>query len=88
MVKHNLADQAFVKEVLERDVADLQLAELAQTKSQSDDMKSVAQQITGTRTSLDNQLKVVAKQIDVSVPKNPNKKDKQANAELDALSGA
>ncbi len=87
-VKHNLADQAFVKEVLERDVADLQLGQLAQSKSQSDDVKSVAQQMVATRTSLDNQMKVVARQIDVNVPKNPNKKDKQAIQKLDALSGA
>lgn len=88
VVRHNAGDQAFVKTILERDQADLQLAQLAQSKSQSDDIKSLAQQITGTRTSLENQLKVVAKQIDVSVPKNPTKKDKQAIAKLDALSGA
>ncbi len=86
-VKHNAADQAFVKAVLERDLADLQLCQLAQSKSQSEDVKSLAQQITGTRTSLDNQVKTIAKQIDVGVPKNPNKKDKQAIAKIEALSG-
>lgn len=86
--RHNVADQVFVKAGLERNVADLQLCQLVQSKSQSEDVKSLAQQITGTRTSLDSQLKTLAKEIDVSVPKNPNKKDKQGIAKIEALSGA
>lgn len=87
-VKHNAADQAFVKTILERSQADNQLCQLAQSKSQSEDVKSLAQQITNTRSSLDSQLKTVAKQIDVGVPKNPNKKDKQVIGKIEALSGA
>lgn len=45
---HNFADQAFVNPVLERDTGDFQLAQLAQLaqdKSQSDDVKQFGQKV-------------------------------------------
>lgn len=85
--QHSFADQAFVKMVMERDAADLQLAQLAQQKSQSDDVKQLGEKITATRTGLDGQFKVLAKNLDVTEPKGPTKKDKQLIAKLESLSG-
>jgi putative membrane protein len=42
---HNFADQAFVNPVLERDTGDFQLAQLAQDKTQSDDVKQLGQKV-------------------------------------------
>jgi len=87
-VPHSFGDQAFVKSVLERDAGDLQLAKLAQEKSQSDDVKQLGQKVIATRSGLDSQFQLLAKALNVPEPKGPSKKDKQLIARLDGLSGA
>jgi putative membrane protein len=85
---HSFADQAFVKSLMERDAGEEQLGQLAQQKSQSDDVKNLGQKTAEARTSLDGQLKTIAKSLEVGAPKGPSKKDKQLVASLQALSGA
>ncbi len=85
---HSFADQAFVKSFLERDLGEEQLGQLAVQKSQSDDVKKLGQKISDERTSLDDQLKTIAKSLEVGAPKGPSKKDKQLIASLQGLSGA
>jgi putative membrane protein len=87
-VPHSFADQAFVKSMMERDVADVQLGELAKQKSQSDDVKQLGQRIADDRTVLNDRFKAIAKTMDVSEPKGPSKKDKQLMAKLAGLSGS
>ena len=87
-VQHSFADQAFVKSVMERDVADVQLGQLAKQKSQSDDVKQLGQTMADDRTLLNDRFKAIAKTLDVSEPKGPSKKDKQLMAKLEALSGS
>jgi len=82
-----VADQAFVRSVLESDAIEVQLGQLAQEKSQSDDVKQFAQKMVENRKRLDDQLAPIAKQLEVSQPKGPNKKDKQEIAKLESLSG-
>jgi putative membrane protein len=84
---HSFVDQAFVKIVLERDMAEIQLGQLAQQKAQSDDVKALGQQIVDSRTKLDDGFKAIAKGINVSQPKDLSKKDKQTIAKLQGLSG-
>ena len=86
--QHSFADQAFVKLVIQRDAADEQLGQLARQKSQSLDIKQLAQKMLENRTALDEQFKVMAKSLDVAVPKEPTKKDNQLIARLAALSGS
>ena len=81
------ADQAFVSSVFESDVAEEQLGQLAQQKSQSDDVKQLAQRITDSRAQLDDQLKPLADKMDVHKPSKPSKKVRQEIAKLEALSG-
>jgi putative membrane protein len=81
------SDQYFVRFVLESDVAEVQLGQLAQQKSQSEDVKQFGQQIAENRTKLDDQFKPIAQQLQVSAPKEPPKKDKQLIAKLEGLSG-
>ncbi len=49
----SFADQAFVKQALERSVAEVQLGQLAQQKSQSDDVKQYGQKMVQVHTQLD-----------------------------------
>jgi putative membrane protein len=86
--QHSFADQAFVKLVMERNAAEEQLGQLANQKSQSLDIKQLGQKMVENRTALDEQFKVIAKSLDVTVPKAPTKKDNQLIARLAALSGS
>ena len=85
---HSIAEQAFVKSFLERDLGEEQLGQLAQQKSTSDDVKKLGQKISDERTSLDGQLKTIAKSLEVGAPKGPSKKDAKLIASLQGLSGA
>lgn len=82
-----VADQAFVRTILESDAAEVQLGQLAQEKSQSEDVKQFGQKMVENRKRLDDQLAPLAKELQVSEPKGPNKKDKQELAKLQSLSG-
>ena len=80
-------DQAFIKQMFESDAAEVQLGQLAQEKSQSDDIKTFAQKTVENRKRLDDQLAPLAKRLDAGEPKGPGKKDKQEIAKLQSLSG-
>ena len=83
----DFSDKAFVKQALEGGVAEVQLGQLAQQKSQSADVKQFGQKMVQDHTQLGEQMKMIAKSLEVSEPKGPSKKDKQLIAKLSALSG-
>ena len=83
----SMADQAFVSSVFESDAAQEQLGQLAQQKSQSPDVKQLAQSMAENRSKLDDQLKPLADKLDVHKPGKPSKKVRQEIAKLDTLSG-
>lgn len=83
----SLGDQAFVRQILESDAAEVKLGQLAQQKSQSDDVKQLGQNMVENRTNLDKQLKPIAEELSVNFPKEPSKKDRELIAKLGALSG-
>jgi putative membrane protein len=80
-------DQMFVKDMLQGDEAQVQMSNLAQQKSPSDDVKQFGQKMVQIHTQLSDQLEPVAKQLGVSEPKNPSKKQRQEIERLQALSG-
>ena len=82
-----MADQAFVKDTFENDMAQVQMSQLAQQKSPSNDVKRFSQQMAQVQAKLNDQLQPLAKQLNVSQPKGPGKKEKQEIAKLQALSG-
>jgi len=82
-----MADQAFVKKALEGGVAEVQLGQLAQEKSQSNDVKQFGQKMVEDHTQLGDQIKPIAQQLGVKEPNGPSKKDKQLIAKLQGLSG-
>jgi len=83
----SMADQAFIRQMFESDAVEVQLGQLAQEKSQSDDVKQFAEKMVENRKRLDDQLSTLAKHLDVSQPKGPDKKSKQEIAKLQTLSG-
>jgi putative membrane protein len=84
----NFGDQAFVAKVLEGNAAEVQLGQLAQEKSQSNDVKQFGQKMVSEHQQMtDKWFKPVAKQIGASEPKGPSKKDKKLAEKLQGLSG-
>jgi len=86
-MQQDMADRAFVKKALEGGEAEIQLGQLAQQKSQSDDVKQFGQKMVQDHTQLGDQMKPIAQQLGVKPPDGPSKKDKELMAKLQALSG-
>ena len=82
-----IADQAFVRKALEGGAVEVQLGQLAQQKSQSEDVKQFGQKMVEDHTQLAEQMKPIAQQLGVKEPKGLSKKDKQLIAKLEGLSG-
>ena len=84
----NFADQAFVSKAMQGGKAEVELGQLAQQKSQSNDVKQYAQKLVNEHSQMENKwFEPVAKQLGVSEPKGPSKKDKKEIAKLQTLSG-
>jgi len=84
----DFSERAFVSKALEGVEAEVQLGQLAQQKSQSNDVKQFAQKMVADHTQMaDKWFKPVAQQLGVSEPKGPSKKDKKEIAKLQGLSG-
>jgi len=84
----DFAEKAFVTKALEGGAAEVQLGQLAQEKSQSNDVKQFGQKMVNDHSQMaDKWLKPVAQKLGVSEPKGPSKKDKKEIAKLQALSG-
>jgi putative membrane protein len=84
----SLGDQAFVSKALEGGDAEVQLGQLAEQKSQSNDVKEFAQKMVADHTQMGDKLfKPIAKQLGLSASKGPSKKDKKLIAKLQGLSG-
>jgi putative membrane protein len=82
-----LDDKEFLRKALQGDEAEVQLGQLAEQKSQSDDVKQFGQKMVQDHTELSDQVKPIAQQLDVRQPKGLSKKDKQLVASLEGLSG-
>ncbi|MGA9584509.1 MAG: DUF4142 domain-containing protein [Terracidiphilus sp.] len=82
------SERAFVTKALEGGEAEVQLGQLAEQKSQSNDVKQFAQKMVSDHGQMDEKwLKPVAQQLGVSEPNGPSKKDKKEIARLGGLSG-
>jgi putative membrane protein len=84
----NFGDQAFVTKAMEGGMAEVELGKLAADKSQSQDVKQFAEKMVNDHSQMgDKWFKPVAKEIGVSEPKGPSKKDKKLIEKLQGLSG-
>lgn len=82
------ADQAFVRATLQDDESQVQLSQLAQQKSTSNDVKQFSEQMVKVHTELDTQFKPIAQQFDIKDPQKPSKKVKKELTKLQTLSGS
>jgi len=83
----SMADQAFIRQMFLSDAVEVKLGQMAQEKSQSDDVKQFAQKMIENRKRLDDQLSPLAKRLDVNQPNSPDKNGKKEIAKLESLSG-
>jgi putative membrane protein len=81
------ADQAFVHDTMEGNDTQVEMSQLAQQKSSSPDVKQFSEKMVQIHTELNGQMAPAAKQMGVSEPKGPSKKQKQQIEKLQALSG-
>ena len=84
----SMADQSFVTDAIQGNMAEVQLAQLAQQKSQSQDVKQFAQKLANDHSQMNQKwFDPVARQMRVSEPKGPSKKDKKLIEKLQSLNG-
>jgi putative membrane protein len=84
----DFAANAFVQNAMQGDIAEVQLGQLAEQKSQSNDVKQFAQKMVNDHGQMNEKwFKPVAQQLGISAPKKPSKKDKKEMAKLEQLSG-
>ena len=81
------AEKGFVSKALEGDNTQVQLGQLAEQKSQSSDVKQLAQKLVADDSQMNEKwFKPVAQQLGISEPKSPSKKDKKTVEKLQGLS--
>ena len=84
----NGADQEFVSKAFEGSTTEVELGNLAQQNSQSEDVKRLGQQMVLDHSQMNEKwFKPLAKSLNMSEPKGPSKKDRKLIAQLQALSG-
>lgn len=81
------ADQTFMKDAAQGGVAEVELGQLAQQKAQSQEVKDFGQRMVTDHTKANDQLKQVASQEGVTLPTEPNAKQKAEKARLEKMSG-
>lgn len=82
-------DTAFVSKALAGGEAEVQLGQLAQDKSQSQDVKLFGQKMVNDHSQMgDKWFKPLARQLGMSEPNGPSKKDKKLIERLQGLSGS
>ncbi len=85
--EEQFSDMEFVQDAIENDNIQVQMSQLAQTKSQSQDVQQFGQKMVEVHNQLNDQLKPAAQKLGVSDSKGPSKKEKQQIAQLASLSG-
>lgn len=82
-----ISERAFISKALEGGMAEVQLGQLAQQKSQSNDVKQFAAKMVNDHGQMGEKwLKPVAQQMGINEPSGPSKKDKKELEKLQGLS--
>ncbi len=81
------ADEAFVQKAAQGGIAEVQLAQLAQQKTQSDSVKNFAQTMIDDHTPNNQKLVKLANSKGVTPPTEPNAMQQKMASRLEALSG-
>jgi putative membrane protein len=85
----SMADQSFISDSMQGNLADVKLSQLAEQKSGSNDVKQVAQKLESEDSQMNQKwFEPEAKALQISVPKKPSKKENKEVEKLQGLSGA
>ncbi len=82
------SDQKFMKEAAQGGASEVELGQLAQQKAESPDVKAFGQRMVDDHTKANDQLKQVASEKGVTLPSQPDAKDKAEKTRLEKMSGA
>jgi putative membrane protein len=82
------ADQRFLTEAIQGDLAEVNMGKLAQQKGQGDDVKHYGQMLQQDHGEHLQKAQQMAQHLGVSPPNNPNTKQQEIYAKLEKLSGA
>ena len=83
-----MKDKMFVRKAAAGGLAEVQFGQLALQKSTNDGVKQFAQKMIDDHTALDNDMKPIADNLGVQIPKKLAKPDQEEYQKLSALSGA
>jgi len=86
--KASKADQAFMKEAIQGDLAEVQMGQLAQEKGQSQEVKQFGKMLQQDHGQHLQQAQQMAQRIGVTPPTDPNAKQKAMHDKLSKMSGA
>ena len=80
-------DRMFLRKAAEGGMAEVQLGQLAAQKGSSDDVKAFGQKMVTDHTQLNNDIKPIADQMGVMLPKKLKKDDQAEYDKLSAMAG-
>lgn len=80
-------DSTFVKKAAQGGVAEVELGQLAVQKASNDEVKKFGQRMVDDHTKANDQLKQVAAEKQIEIPRTMTAKDKATKTRLDKLSG-
>lgn len=84
----DFSERAFISQAMQGGMAEVQLGQLAQQKSESNDVKQFAAKMVNDHGQMGEKwLKPVAQKMGIDEPSGPSKKDKKEIEKLSGLSG-
>jgi putative membrane protein len=83
-----MADTHFVKKAAEGGLAEVELGQLAVQKASSEQVKKFGQRMVDDHSKANDELKEVASKEHITLPTEPDAKDRATKARLEKLSGA
>jgi putative membrane protein len=81
------AGKTFITKAIQGNLAEVQMGQLAQEKSQNSDVKAFGQQLVTDHKDANSKATAVANDIGVTAPEEPSKKQKADYDKLSKLSG-
>jgi putative membrane protein len=82
------ADATFLKNTANANMSEVAAAQMAQSKSQNDDVKNFAQHMIDDHTAMEKDVESAASGLKVTLPTSPSKSDQKDAKKLEALDGA
>ncbi len=79
--------QVLIRDAIQDNLAEIQMGQLAQDKTQSSDVKSYGQMLVADDSALNEQAEKVAEQIGIAAPTEPSSNQKAMYEKMSRLSG-